>query len=147
METLLETLSTLTQSLTDLEPVLVDEYRQLSALKIDPVVLQRISDAKSKQLSTVAYYDAQRQDLEKKLALSAPYTGHAELAAVWHETVQKVKKASQLNQQSHLLLERHQQASKALQSLFQKNLVKGTIYGAKGQSGTLSTGRAHSHLA
>ena len=147
MNTLLETLTTLALSLTELQTVLLEENRQLSALKIQPLALQRISDAKSKQLSTVAYYDAQRQVQENQLGMVAPYTGHAELAANWRDIVLKVKTASEWNQQSAMLLERHQQASKALQGLFEKSGAKATLYGAKGQPGSPSAVRACNHRA
>lgn len=147
MNTLLETLTMLALSLTELQTILTKENRQLSALRIQPLELQRISDAKSKQLSTVAYYDAQRQHQEQQLGISAPYQGKRELAASWSEIVQQVKKASEWNQQSAMLLERHQQAAKALQGVFEKSGAKSTLYGAKGQPGAPSTVRAYHHLA
>lgn len=147
MNNLLETLTTLALSLTELQTILAEENRQLSALKIQPLELQRLSDAKSKQLSTVAYYDARRQLQEQQNRVIAPYAGNAELAAAWREIVLKVKKASEWNQQSGLLLERHQQAAKALRGVFEKSGAKATLYGAKGQPGSPSAVRAYRHLA
>ncbi|HCW46140.1 MAG TPA: flagellar biosynthesis protein FlgN, partial [Erwiniaceae bacterium] len=60
MDTLQATLNKLQETLNELDVVLVEEVKQLSGAQINPVSLQRISDRKSRLLSTVAYYDEQR---------------------------------------------------------------------------------------
>ena len=114
MDTLQATLNKLQETLNELDVVLVEEVKQLSGAQINPVSLQRISDMKSRLLSTVAYYDEQRKQQEDSLQLFAPYPQQPTLAALWNDMVPTIKRASEMNQQTSQLLEMHMQRARNL---------------------------------
>ncbi|MBT9432638.1 flagellar export chaperone FlgN [Candidatus Sodalis endolongispinus] len=83
MDNLTLALRQLDQALDKLGQILQAEYQLLMTLTLQPVALQGITHDKSRQLSTLAHYDALRQQAENHCGLRVPYTGHPDLAALW----------------------------------------------------------------
>ncbi|WP_130831399.1 flagella synthesis protein FlgN [[Erwinia] mediterraneensis] len=143
MENLLSTLIRLQESLAALQPVLQEENRQLSALKINPVSLQALADHKSRLLAAIAHYDAQRKEQETALHLTAPYAQQVELAARWQAIVQQVKQSNALNQKSGQLLERQMKNASGLRGAMSKAGATVALYGAKGEVSDSGMARAY----
>lgn len=142
MENLHTTLMRLQSTLDSLLVTLQEENSQLSALKINPVSLQMVSDAKSRLLSTIAWHDAQRQQQEGAMAIAAPYARHPRLASCWHEITQVVIRSNEINHKNRMLLERHMKTSREMQEVIVKAGINNTLYGSKGQATTSLSGRA-----
>ncbi|AUY23534.1 flagella synthesis protein FlgN [Mixta calida] len=143
MDTLQATLNKLQETLNELDVVLVEEVKQLSGAQINPVSLQRISDMKSRLLSTVAYYDEQRKQQEDSLQLFAPYPQQPTLAALWNDMVPTIKRASEMNQQTSQLLEMHMQRARNLIRAIDKTAAAPGLYTAGGQSDNNGSTRAY----
>ncbi|AIX75420.1 MAG: flagellar export chaperone FlgN [Mixta calida] len=143
MDTLQATLNKLQETLNELDVVLVEEVKQLSGAQINPVSLQRISDMKSRLLSTVAYYDEQRKQQEDSLQLFAPYPQQPTLAAFWNDMVPTIKRASEMNQQTSQLLEMHMQRARNLIRAIDKTAAAPGLYTAGGQSDNNGSTRAY----
>lgn len=142
MEDLQATLLRLQNALDKLQVTLQEENHQLSAIKINPVSLQLVSDAKSRLLSTIAWHDAQRQQQENMGALAAPYTQQPQLANCWREITRMVTDSNKINHENRILLERHMKASREIQEMLVKTCFNTRLYGSKGQATTSLSGRA-----
>lgn len=144
MENLATTLEKLQEALHELETVLAEEIKQLSGARVDPVALQHLSDAKSRLLSTVAFYDEQRKQQEDRLQLFAPYTAQATLAARWAQMMPVIKKSSEMNYQTSQLLEMHMQKAQQFARAMEKTAVAAPkLYNAGGQSENKGTSRSY----
>lgn len=138
-ENLQTILTRLLNSLSELEAILIEEANQLHRLQINPVSLQIITDSKSQLLSTISYYD----ELRKQQALAAPYAQDAKLAACWKEIVKRSKKAQELNQKIHDLLDIHMQKSSSFKHSLNKAGSASTLYSASGQSSQDIAGKVY----
>lgn len=143
MENLLSVLARLQESLEQLLPVLQEENRQLSAVKINPVSLQALADHKSRMLANIAHYDAQRREQEATLKLTPPYAQQSALAARWQAIVQQVEQSNALNQKSGQLLEKHMKNSTGFRGAISKAGSTVALYGAKGEVSDPGTARAY----
>ncbi|CAD5358491.1 Flagellar biosynthesis protein flgN [Enterobacter cancerogenus] len=115
MENLNVILEKKSELIAELEAILAEEIRQLSRPQINPVSLQIVSDAKSKLLSSISYYDEIRCHEEKRLDIAAPYHDDGTLSARWHNIRERASQANMLNQQIHALLNMHMQKTSDLQ--------------------------------
>lgn len=134
MENLRSVLQKMQDSLGELERILVEELNQLKRLKINPVSLQIVSDSKSQQLSTIAYYDDLRKQLEASMHISAPYHQNARFSTQWNAITVKVKKAQAMNVKIYELLDMHMQKTDRLKKLLSKSGTAATLYSSEGQT-------------
>lgn len=77
MEKLAQLLDKLLETLQALNGVLEEEHDLLCSGQLPGVALQRVTDAKSQLLATVAYLEQQRLGQEKTCGQRAPYASHA----------------------------------------------------------------------
>lgn len=77
MEKLAQLLDKLLETLQALNGVLEEEHDLLCSGQLPGVALQRVTDAKSQLLATVAYLEQQRLEQEKTCGQRAPYASHA----------------------------------------------------------------------
>lgn len=140
-------LTQLSEALQKLQPILQEENKQLSALKVNPVSLQIISDHKSRLLATIAHYDEQRRRLEQELSLATPYDGHEVLSQCWQQIVQQVKASDDLNRQNGELLQKQMNNAAGFRSAVDKAGAGLSLYGQKGKTMQPGAGRAYNITA
>ena len=80
MEKLAQLLDKLLETLQALNGVLEEEHDLLCSGQLPGVALQRVTDAKSQLLATVAYLEQQRLGQEKACGQRAPYAPGRSLA-------------------------------------------------------------------
>lgn len=131
MENLAQLLDKLLETLQALNGVLEEEHDLLCSGQLPGVALQRVTDAKSQLLATVAYLEQQRLG-RKKPAGNAPHASQAPLA----DRRQRVQLLSQTlrekNQHNGLLL--NQQIDHNAQALAILSKNNKSLYGPDGQS-------------
>lgn len=143
MDKLLITLIKLQELLNEQEEVLVEEIKQLSLLKVNPVTLQCIADSKSRLLSAINYFDTQRRQIESKGNVTAPYSGNSRLANVWKTITLKTKNLKELNYKSYLLLEKHMQKVQEFKKLVKDSGMMNSLYESDGQTEHKTSGRVY----
>lgn len=143
MENLRVTLTELELLLDQMETLLTEEIKQLSLIRVNPVALQSISDNKSRLLSSIDFYDKQRQQIEANGDMVAPYKNSPELSSLWESVVAKTKNANELNHRSFVLLEVHMQKMDQLKKLFKDVGGNNTIYASSGKAEDNSPGQMY----
>jgi len=143
MENLRFILDKIQTTVAELGLILAEEANQLKRPQINPVLLQIVSDSKSRLLSTIAYYEEQRKELEASLKIAAPYSLNAELSTHWSSITMKVKKANALNQEIYGLLDMHLQKTNSLKNIVNKVGTNMSLYGSDGQSKKAQSGKVY----
>lgn len=143
MEKLRHTLLKLQELLNQMDSLLVEEIKQLSSVRINPIALQPISDNKSLILSAINFYDNQRKQLEKQGQFAAPYDNSPKLANLWSSIVSQTKNANELNQKSYVLLELHMQKMQEFTKMVQDLEKKNTMYASSGKAEQKNTGQMY----
>lgn len=142
MNALRETLITLQSLLEELQPVLSEELKQLNRLQLNPVTLQMLSDNKSRLLSTISYYEAQRKKQESERNVAAPYTHQPLLGPLWQNILTSARLNSELNAALCPILELQMQKAMTLKSMVKQVSHSAAIYNADGKASQHITGKA-----
>ncbi|MBN5376806.1 flagellar export chaperone FlgN [Serratia marcescens] len=132
MENLAQLLDKLLETLQALNGVLEEEHDLLCSGQLPGVALQRVTDAKSQLLATVAYLEQQRLGQEKACGQRAPYDSHAPLADRWQRVQLLSQTLREKNQHNGLLL--NQQIDHNAQALAILSKNNKSLYGPDGQS-------------
>ncbi|HIE2219764.1 TPA: flagella synthesis protein FlgN [Serratia marcescens] len=132
MENLAQLLDKLLETLLALNGVLEEEHDLLCSGQLPGVALQRVTDAKSQLLATVAYLEQQRLGQEKACGQRAPYASHASLADRWQRVQLLSQTLREKNQHNGLLL--NQQIDHNAQALAILSKNNKSLYGPDGQS-------------
>ncbi|MCU6237583.1 flagellar export chaperone FlgN [Morganella morganii] len=143
MEKLRHTLLKLQELLNQMDSLLVEEIKQLSSVRINPIALQPISDNKSRILSAINFYDNQRKQLEKQGQFSAPYSNSPKLSNLWSSIVSQTKNANELNQKSYALLELHMQKMQEFKKMVKDLEKKNAMYASSGKTEQENTGQMY----
>jgi flagellar biosynthesis/type III secretory pathway chaperone len=143
MNNLHSVLENMLQSLSDLEPILVEELKQLECLSINPVSLQMIVDIKSQLLSRLRYYDELRLTEEENHKIKAPYINDRKLSKIWSNIREIVLKSNALNQKTHILLDMHMNKIRKINSALESNNSELSIYGPQGKQSSASQGKIY----
>lgn len=143
MDKLRQTLLKLQELLTQMDDLLIEEIKQLSLLRVNPVALQSISDNKSRLLSAINFYDNQRKQLEKQGQFIAPYTNSIKLANLWNSIVSKTKNANELTHNSAVLLEIHMQKMQEFKKLIKDVEMKSAMYASSGKTENETSGQMY----
>lgn len=131
MENLAQLLDKLLETLQALNGVLEEEHDLLCSGQLPGVALQRVTDAKSQLLATVAYLEQQRLG-GKSLRATRPYANHAPLADRWQRVQLLSQTLREKNQHNGLLL--NQQIDHNAQALAILSKNNKSLYGPDGQS-------------
>lgn len=134
MDKLRFTLTELQELLKKMEELLMEEIKQLSLIKVNPVALQSISDNKSRLLSSINFFDRQRRQIESTGNFIAPYANSPKLFMLWESILAKTKNANELNHRSFVLLEIHMQKMNQFKKLVKDAEMKSTIYASSGKT-------------
>ncbi|MGQ6007751.1 flagella synthesis protein FlgN [Serratia sp. TSA_105.2] len=132
MENLAQLLDKLLETLQALNGVLEEEHDLLCSGQLPGVALQRVTDAKSQLLATVAYLEQQRLGQEEACGQRAPYSSHASLADRWQRIQLLSQTLREKNQHNGLLL--NQQIDHNVQALAILSKNNKSLYGPDGQS-------------
>lgn len=143
MDKLLVTLIKLQELLNEQEDVLVEEIKQLSLPKVNPVTLQCIADSKSRLLSSINYFDTQRRQIELQKSITTPYSENPKLANRWRTIVIKTKNLKELNYKSYLLLEMHMKKAQEFKKLVKDSGMMNSLYESDGQTENKTSGRVY----
>jgi len=143
MNNLSHTLATLQQLLEELHAVLAQEQERLQQPQVDPVSLQRLSDNKSRLLSALNFYDAQRRSQEKALQIAAPYASQRELQPRWEAIVATVRLTKAMNLAIYPLIELQMKKAAALNKLVSKAGSGAALYRADGSQQNSLKGQAY----
>ncbi|WP_058913542.1 flagella synthesis protein FlgN [Entomohabitans teleogrylli] len=143
MEKLHAILVKMQDSMTELETVITEEMEQLRRPQINPVLLQIVSDNKSRLLSTISHYDKLRVREEQRLHISAPYHQHKLFAARWKKISRCADNANRANQDIYVLLEMHMQKSTQLQAMLNKAGDRATLYNPQGEEKKTLSGKIY----
>lgn len=143
MENLSFILENIHQATAELALILTEELNQLNRPQINPVLLQIVTDNKSRLLSTIAHYEEQRKAQESSLKIVAPYKQSTSLSALWSLVKTQVKKANALNQEIYGLLDMHLQKTNSLKRLVNTTGTTMSLYGSDGQSNNVHAGRIY----
>jgi len=128
--------------LDELKPVISEELSQLNCLQPNPVMLQMLADNKSRLLSTINFYEAQRKTKESELGTAAPYEHQSLLKPLWQSILVSARIASDLNAAIYPILELQMQKAVALQSMVKQVNPCAALYTADGKSHQNITGKA-----
>ena len=131
MENLAQLLDKLLETLQALNGVLEEEHDLLCSGQLPGVALQRVTDAKSQLLATVAYLEQQRLGQERACGQRAP-ASHAPLADRWQRVQLLSQTLREKNQHNGLLL--NQQIDHNAQALAILSKNNKSLYGPDGQS-------------
>lgn len=134
MDNLTLALRQLDQALDKLGQILQAEYQLLMTLTLQPVALQGVTHDKSRQLSTVAHYDALRQQAENHCGLRVPYTGHPDLAALWGQIQTRTRELHEQNRQNGVRLEAQMAQVRTLSAAIKTLIPEQMYYCADGAS-------------
>lgn len=143
MDKLRLTLTELQELLKQMEELLMEEIKQLSLIKVNPIALQSLSDNKSRLLSAIDFYDKQRRQIESQKNAIAPYTNTPKLFKLWESIVAKTKNTNELNHRSFALLEIQIQKMKEFKKLVKDAGMKGAIYAPSGKTEHTVPGQAY----
>ncbi|MFE8048590.1 flagella synthesis protein FlgN [Brenneria goodwinii] len=119
--------------LQQLQETLEQEELELSARVVNSALLQRVTENKSEQLTTLRYFDNQRQKLEQQNNLIAPYAEQSDLHTLWSDIQALTQALSQNNHRNALLLRQHMKyTNETLELLRTKS--NNSLYGPDGHS-------------
>ncbi|MGL9720764.1 flagella synthesis protein FlgN [Symbiopectobacterium sp.] len=139
MEKLRTTLDAVLDTLDQLNTILSEEQTLLCAGHINSVALQKVTDTKSATLATVQYLDKNRQEIENRLQLHAPYESDAELFERCQAIQALTAHLHDMNKHNGMLLNQH--ISYTNEAIAILKLRHGqTLYGPDGQSSGLVVG-------
>lgn len=125
--------------------ILSEEQTLLCAGHINSVALQKVTDTKSTTLATVQYLDKNRQEIENRLQLHAPYESDAELFERWHAIQALTARLHDMNKHNGMLLNQHiSYINEAIAIL--KPRHGQSLYGPDGQSSGLVVGGININL-
>jgi len=144
MEKLVPILIQMKRSLVELEAIMSEEVNQLSCSRINPVLLQTLTDNKSQLLSTIQYYDELRYQFEQQSGLAPPYHDRSKLFTLWQAVSAQVLTTRALNLQIEQLLQGHLNINQHMQKMVDKvghNTC--TLYSSTGESDNLPSGRKY----
>jgi flagella synthesis protein FlgN len=132
------------RSLVELEAIMSDEVNQLSCSRINPVLLQTLTDNKSQLLSTIQYYDELRYQFEQQSGLAPPYHARSKLFTLWQAVSAQVLTTRALNLQIEQLLQGHLNINQHMQKMVDKvghNTCP--LYSSTGESDSMPSGRKY----
>ncbi|TKI08301.1 flagella synthesis protein FlgN [Martelella alba] len=121
--------------LQQLELILVEEQRLLSAGRVNAALLHRVTENKNEELATLQHADSLRQ----KTALirgagQPPYEAYPELQRLWQSIRQLTEKLSHDNFRNGLLLNQHLQHNQQILAVLEERQIQRRLYGPDGQS-------------
>ncbi|WP_024527719.1 flagella synthesis protein FlgN [Serratia fonticola] len=143
MDKLRLTLTELQELLKQMEDLLMEEIKQLSLIKVNPIALQSISDNKCRLLSAIDFYDKQRRQIENQNNAIAPYTNAPKFFKLWESIVAKTKNTNELNHRSFVLLEIQMKKMEAFKKLVKDAGMKNSIYAPSGKTEHGAPGQAY----
>ncbi len=121
--------------LQQLELILVEEQRLLSAGQVNAALLHRVTENKNEQLTTLQYVD----NLRQKAALlndvgAPPYASYSELHHLWLSIMELTAKLSRNNYRNGLLLAQHLKHNQQILAVLEEHQTQRRLYGPDGQS-------------
>lgn len=121
--------------LQQLELILVEEQRLLSAGRVNAALLHRVTENKNEQLATLQHADNLRQKVERDNAYDAPpYSRYPELRHLWQAIRQLTEKLNQNNYRNGLLLNQHLQQNQQILAVLEEHQTHRRLYGPDGQA-------------
>ncbi|MBG6241905.1 flagellar export chaperone FlgN [Candidatus Symbiopectobacterium sp.] len=139
MEKLRTTLDAVLDTLDQLNTILSEEQALLGAGHINSVALQKVTDTKSATLATVQYLDKNRQEIENRLQLHAPYESDAELFERWQAIQALTAHLHDMNKHNGMLLNQHISYTNEAIAILKPRHGQ-SLYGPDGQSSGLVVG-------
>jgi len=143
MEKLYPILAQMKVCLDELEAIMIEEVSQLDRTKINPVLLQVLSDNKSQLLSTIQHYDNMRKQREQTLNIAAPYSVESKLSARWQQVSEAVARTRVLNEQVATMLQQHVKKNQTMQKVVEQAGGGHTLYGPAGEASRPATGHRY----
>jgi flagella synthesis protein FlgN len=121
--------------LQQLELVLMEEQRLLSAGQVNAALLHRVTENKNEQLTTLQYVDGLRQKSAQSLgAGEPPYEDNTELHQLWLAITGLTKNLSQNNFRNGLLLNQHLKQNQQVLAVIEEHQTHRRLYGPDGQA-------------
>ncbi|MCW2474394.1 MULTISPECIES: flagella synthesis protein FlgN [unclassified Symbiopectobacterium] len=139
MEKLQATLDAVLENLNQLSGILSEEQTLLCAGHINSVALQKVTDIKSATLATVQYLDKNRQEIEVRLQLQAPYEADTELFERWQAIQTLTASLHDMNKHNGMLLNQHINYTNEAIAILKPRHGQ-SLYGPDGQSAGLVVG-------
>ncbi len=121
--------------LQQLELILLEEQRLLSAGQVNAALLHRVTENKNEQLVTLQYVDDLRQKSAQALDAGAPpYAAHLELHQLWLAITRLTQDLSQNNYRNGLLLNQHLKQNQQILAILEEHQSHRSLYGPDGQA-------------
>ncbi|MCW2481306.1 flagella synthesis protein FlgN [Candidatus Symbiopectobacterium sp. NZEC135] len=139
MEKLQATLDAVLENLSQLSGILSEEQTLLCAGHINSVALQKVTDIKSATLATVQYLDKNRQEIEVRLQLQAPYETDTVLFERWQAIQTLTARLHDMNKHNGMLLNQHISYTNEAIAILKPRHGQ-SLYGPDGQSAGLVIG-------
>ncbi|WP_213991010.1 flagellar export chaperone FlgN [Sodalis sp. dw_96] len=121
--------------LQQLELILMEEQRLLSAGQVNAALLHRVTENKNEQLATLQYADGLRKQAAQSLgAGESPYGSYPELHLLWQAITQLTANLNRSNTRNGMLLNQHMQQNQQIMAVLEEHQARRRLYGPDGQS-------------
>ncbi|XBS68383.1 flagellar export chaperone FlgN [Acerihabitans sp. KWT182] len=121
--------------LQQLELILVEEQRLLSAGQVNAALLHRVTENKNEQLATLQYLDDQRQNAARGQGLTeSAYGQYPELQHLWQTILRLTAGLSRNNTRNGLLLNQHLKQNQEILAVLEAHQARRSLYGPDGQA-------------
>ncbi|WP_413724776.1 flagella synthesis protein FlgN [Sodalis sp. RH16] len=121
--------------LQQLELILIEEQRLLSAGQVNSALLHRVTENKNEQLATLQYADGLRKQAAQSLGAGAPpYSSYPELHQLWQTITQLTASLHRSNTRNGMLLNQHMQQNRQIMAVLEEYQSRQRLYGPDGQA-------------